>query len=85
MEYWPNHIFAFLLGITEVNVNLAMMYCSGQQQMGQIKFQKLLAKTLIFNTDSNEEKDKTPDKKHKQQEYSHCLIMLPKSKIFSGT
>ena len=85
MKYWPNCVFAFLLSITKVNVNLAVTYFSGQQQMGQIKFQKLLAKTLIFNTHYNEEKDKTPDKKCKQWEYGHCLIMLPKSKNFSGT
>ena len=85
MKYWPNHVFAFLLSITEVNINFAATYFSGQQQMGQIKFQKLLAKTLIFNTHYNEEKDKTPDNKCKQGEYGHCLIMLPKSKNFLGT
>ena len=44
MKYWPNHVFAFLLSITKVNVNLAVTYFSGQQQMGQIEFWKLLAK-----------------------------------------
>ena len=38
MKYWPNCVFAFLLSITKVNVNLAVTYFSGQQQMGQIKF-----------------------------------------------
>ena len=33
----------------------------------------------------NEDDDKTPDKKRKQQEYGHCLITLPKNKKFSGT
>ena len=28
----------------------------------------------------NKDNDETPDKKRKQQEYGHCLIMLPKSK-----
>ena len=37
MKYWPKHVFAFLL-------SLAVTYFSGQQQMGQIKFWKLLAK-----------------------------------------
>ena len=49
-KYWPNHVFSFLLGVTEVNVNLATTYFCGQNQKGQIEFQKLLAKTLIFNT-----------------------------------
>ena len=82
MKYWLNRVCAFLLSITEVNFNLASMYFSGQQQMGQIKCQKFLAKTLIFNTHYNEEKDKSPNKMPKQQEFSHCLIMLPKRKVF---
>ena len=85
MKYWPNHVFAFLLSITEVNVNLAAMHFNGQQQMGQIEFRKLLAKTLIFNTHYNENNDKMPDKKCKQQEYGHCLHILPKGNKFSGT
>ena len=76
MKYWPNCVFAFLWSITEVNVNLAATYFSGQPQMGQIELWNLLAKTLIFYTHYNEEKDKTPD---------NCLIMLTKSKTFSGT
>ena len=85
MKYWPNHVFAFLLSITEVNVNLAAMYFNGQQQMGQIEFRKLLAKTLIFNTHYNKDNDKMPNKKCKQWEYSHCLHTLSKGKTFSGT
>ena len=50
----------------EVNVNLAATYFGGQPQMGQIEFQKLLAKTLIFNSYYNEQTDKTPEKKRKQ-------------------
>ena len=50
--------------------------------MGQIGFRKLLAKTLIFNTYYDEEQDKTPDKKRKQWDFGHCLIMLPKGEIF---
>ena len=63
MKYWPNQGFAFLLSITEVNVNLATMYFGGQQQMGQINFCKKLAKTWIFNTHYNEDDDKTLEKK----------------------
>ena len=47
----------------EVNVNLAATYFGGQPQMGEIEFQKLLAKTLIFNSYYNEQTDKTPEKK----------------------
>ena len=85
MKYWPNQVFSFLLSITKVNINLAATYFGGQELMGQINFRKKLAKTLIFNTHYNEDDEKTPEKKQKQQEYGHCLITLPKSKTFSDT
>ena len=66
-------------------MNLAVTYFSGQEPTGQINYCKKLAKTLIFNMHYNVDDDKTPDKKQKQQEYGHYLIMLPKSKTFSGT
>ena len=84
-KYWPNRVFSFLLGVTEVNVNLATTYFCGQNKKGQIEFRKLLAKTLIFNTYYDEEQDKTPDKKRKQRDFGHSLIMLPKGKNFLGT
>ena len=62
-KYWPNHVFAFLLGVMEVNVNLAATYFGGQPQMGQIKFWNLLAKTLILNRYYNKQTDKTLEKK----------------------
>ena len=77
-------MFSFLLGVTEVNVNLATTYFCRQNQKGQIQFQKLLAKTLIFNTYYDEEQDKTPDKKRKQWDFGHCLIMLTKGKKFQA-
>ena len=53
-KYWPNHVFTFLLGVMEVNINLATTYFGGQPQMGQIKCWKKLVKTLIFNSYFNE-------------------------------
>ena len=82
MKYWPNHVFAFLLAVTEVNVNLAAQYFGGMKQIGQIKFRKFLAKTLIFNSYYDDETDNTPEKKRKQCDSGHCLIMLPKGKKF---
>ena len=74
----------FPLGVTEVNVNLATTYFGRQNQKGQTEFWKLLAKMLIFNTYYDEEQDKTPDKKRKQWDFGHCLIMLPKGKNFQA-
>ena len=85
MKYWPDHVFAFLLAVTEVNVNLAAQYFGGMKQIGQIEFRKLLAKTLIFNSYYDDETDNTPEKKWKQCDSGHCLITLPKGKFFGNT
>ena len=66
----------------EVNVNLTTTYFCRKNQTGQIEFWKLLVKVLIFNTYYNEEQDKTPYKKRKQQDFGHCLIMLHTGKNF---
>ena len=79
---WPNHVFAFLLAVTKVNVNLAAQYFGGIKQIGQIKFRKLLAKPLIFNSYYDDEINNTPEKKWKQHDSGHCLITLPKRKKF---
>ena len=83
-KVWPNCVFVFLLGVTEVNVNLAAMYFCGQEPTGQIEIRKLLAKTLIYNPYYKEDDDKTPDKKRKHRESGHCLIVLPKNKQCFG-
>ena len=84
MKYWPNHVFSFLLAVTEVNVNLAAQYFGGMKQVGQIEFRKLLAKTLgvIFNSYYDDETNNTPEKKWKQRHSGHCLITLPKGIFF---
>ena len=81
-EVLAQPVFAFLLAVTEVNVNLAAQYFGVMKQIGQIKFRKLLAKTLIFNSYYDDETDNTPEKKRKQHDSGHCLIMLPKGKFF---
>ena len=83
-KVWPKCVFTFLLGVTEVNVNLAAMYFCGQELTGQIEYRKLLAKTLTYNTYCDEDDDKTPDKQWKNRESSHCLVTLPKNKNFFG-
>ena len=84
MKYWPNCVFSFLLAVTKVNVNLAAQHFGGMKQVGQIEFRKLLAKTLIFNSYYNDKTDNTPEKKRKQCDSGHCLIMLPKGKNFGN-
>ena len=43
-----------------------------------------MAKTLIFNSYYDDETDNTLEKKQKQRDSGHCLIMLPKGKIFGN-
>ena len=59
-------MFSFLLAVTKVNVNLAAQYL----------------KTLIFNSYYDDKTDNTPEKKRKQRDSGHCLIMLPKGEKF---
>ena len=76
----PTMCVSFLLAVTKVNVNLAAQYFGGMKQVGQIEFRKLLAETLIFNSYYDDKTDNTPEKKQKQRDSGHCLIMLPKGK-----
>ena len=82
MKYWPNCVFAFLLAVTKVNANLAAQYFGGMKQIGQIKFRKLLAKTLIFNSYYDNETDNSLEKKWKQCDSGHSLVTLPKGNFF---
>ena len=80
-KYWSNHMFTVILSITEVNVNLAAIYFCEQQQVSQIEFWKLLAKTLIYNNHYKEEMDETPTKTRKVGEFfrntdHHCKQCL---------
>ena len=84
MKYWPNHVFTFLLAVTEVNVILAAQCFGGIKQIGQIEFRKLLAKTLIFNSYYDDEIDNTPEKKQKQRDSGLCLIMIPKQNFLGN-
>ena len=84
MKYWPNPVFAFLLAVTEVHVNLAAQYFGCIKQIGQIEFRKLLTKTLIFNSYYADKINNTPEKKQKQCDSGHCLITIPKRKFFGN-
>ena len=84
-KWWPNRVFAFLLAVTEVNVNLGLQYFSNYEKLGQIEFRKQLAGQLIFNDYFQEEEDMTPDlKRRRSREQGHTLTTLPKGKKFSG-
>ena len=88
-KWWPNRVFAFLLAVTEVNVNLAMTYFLGQEVTGQIAFRIKLAHTLIHNRYYNDEEDMSPVIRSKRQQRvpghaTHELLTLAKRKKFDG-
>ena len=66
-KWWQNCVFAFLLAVMEVNVNLAMTYFLGQEVTGQIVFRSKLAHTLIHNRHYNDDEDMTPVLRRKRQ------------------
>ena len=66
-KWWHNHVFAFLLAVTQVNVNLLMTYFLGQEVTGQIAFRSKLSHTLIHNRHYNDEKDMSPVIRCKRQ------------------
>ena len=49
MKHWPNHVFAFLLSITEVNCFLAESYFTSRKSDSMMEFRKPLAHQLTEN------------------------------------
>ena len=62
-------MFAFLLAVTEVNVSLGMVEFCEHAPTSQIEFRKKLADVLINNKYFNEEDDKTPVKRQRNNEH----------------
>ena len=88
-KWCPNRVFAFLLTVTEVYVNLGMTYLLGQEVTGQIAFRIKLAHTLIHNRHYNDEEDMSPVIRSKRQQRvpghaTHELLTLAKRKKFDG-
>ena len=54
-NWWPNRVFAFILGVTEVNVYLALVNIFNCESIEQLEFRKLLAYHLIHNPYGNED------------------------------
>ena len=48
-KWWPNRVFAFLLAVTEVNMNLAERHFFGGEEQPMLEFRKQLAKAMMKN------------------------------------
>ena len=80
---WPNHVFAFLLSITEVNCFLAESYFTSRKTESMMDFRKDLAHQLIKNKYLVQE---IRSDRHRsvriQQGISHGLLSLPPFNFF---
>ncbi len=82
---WPNRVFAFILGVSEVNAMLAEAYFSDTPQPRMLDFRKQLAKELIHNSYNVEDDGKSIRKSYQKIEaHSHELLSLSKKNKFDG-
>lgn len=82
---WPNRVFAFILGVSEVNAMLAEAYFSDTPQPSMLDFRKQLAKELIHNSYDVKDDGKSIRKSRRKIEaHSHELLSLPKKTKFDG-
>ena len=82
---WSNRVFAFILGVSEVNAMLAVAYFSATPQPSMLDFRKQLAKELIHNSYDDKDDAKTIQKSHQKIEaHSHELLSLPEKTKFDG-
>ena len=79
-QYWPHRVFAFLLAVTEVNVNLILMNIYDTEATEQLVFRKILAKELINNSYLSGSRDDMVRTRSRRREIVHQLQNLPKNK-----
>ena len=79
--YWPNPVFAFILGVTGVNTQRAFENFGGNAKQGNLEFRRELAREMIHNPDVPIEEDdhQTKERRCKKQKQVHCeLQTLPR-------
>ena len=83
MKWWPNHVFAFLLSITEVNCFLAEYYFTNHFSDSMMSFCKSIAFKLIKNMYlQQEETSQRRRSQHLCLSIGHGLVSLPPFKKF---
>ena len=81
MKWWPNHVFAFLLSITEVNCFLAEYYFINHTSDAMISFRKSIAFEFIEN--KYLEQEETAQRCRSQcLSIGHGLVSLPPFNFF---
>ena len=87
-KWWPPRVMAFILSITEVNVNLAHAYfCKNKDTLSSLEFTKKMAYTMLMNNlnDSGRDADTfvSPTRKKKKKDSAlsgHSYMTIPNFK-----
>ena len=80
---WENQVFAFILGITEVNAYLGMQYFADKDYT-QLEFRKKLSYEMIHNRFDavEEEGELNQNRTHTRSRNTHVLITAPAYSCF---
>jgi hypothetical protein len=87
ISYWPNRVFAFVLGVTGVNTQRAYEYFGRHAKQGNLEFRRELAWELIYNPEVpvEEKRRKSRERSCKKTKQHHCeLTTLPKKCAFDA-
>ena len=83
-QRWPNKVFQFLLGITEVNCNLINSIYFGSQLEQQVNFRHKLGDELINNPYLTTQESRRRTREAAAADMDHCLTPLPPFKTFKN-
>ena len=83
-QRWPNKVFQFLLGITEVNCNLINSVYFGSEQLPQVDFRHQLGDELINNPYIATQETQRRTREARTVDMEHSLVRLPPYKTFKN-
>jgi hypothetical protein len=87
-SYWPNRVFAFILGVTGVNTQRAYEHFGGHPSQSNLEFRRELSWDMIWNPDVPVEPAVRPKGKERtcnNRKKGHCeLTTLPKYCAFDA-
>ena len=75
-SYWPNRVFAFILGVTDVNTQRAFEHFAGNAKQGNLEFRRELAMEMIHNPEVpvDEHDHESKERRCQKQKQIHCEL-----------
>jgi hypothetical protein len=75
-SYWPNRVFAFVLGVCGVNAQRAFEYFGGHAKQSNLAFRRELSSEMIYNPEVPIEAEDRQSKERscKMQKMGHCEL-----------